>query len=126
MLDLGRVEIAAVVSLNGKVLETLWKAPFTLDVTDELRDGNNHLDILVANTWTNRLIGDERIPRNDGYTPTGRMVDWYSANEPMPESARYTFTSHNFYDRDRDLMPSGLLGPVRLMARGRVVLEPSP
>ena len=42
-LDLGRVEMIAEVSLNGKKLRTLWTPPYCLDITDALKPGRKHL-----------------------------------------------------------------------------------
>lgn len=53
-LDLGKVAIMAKVTLNGKPHVTLWRAPFTLDVTDALQPGPNHLQILVTSTTTGK------------------------------------------------------------------------
>jgi len=50
LLDLGRVEVMAKVTLNGKVYNTLWMPPFELDVTDALKAGQNTLSVLVTST----------------------------------------------------------------------------
>jgi len=50
MLDLGKVEVMAKVTLNGKEFETLWMPPFALDVTDALKSGDNKLTVLVTST----------------------------------------------------------------------------
>jgi hypothetical protein len=49
-LDLGKVEVMAKVTLNGKVFDTLWMPPFMLDVTDALKPGKNKLQVLVTST----------------------------------------------------------------------------
>jgi Glycosyl hydrolases family 2, sugar binding domain len=94
-LDLGNVRNLAEVSVNGKTLGILWKAPVRIDVTDALRPGVNQLQIKVTNLWVNRLIGDQ---------------------QPGAQQ-KYTFTTTTFYKADASLLPSGLLGPVRVMAR---------
>jgi len=114
-LDLGQVEIAAEVTINGKAVGILWKPPFEIDVTDQVRPGKNKLEIKITNLWTNRLIGDESLERTDGYQLNAKMPDWYVNNEPMPAGPRSTFCTFDFYDKDRTLLPSGLLGPVRLV-----------
>jgi hypothetical protein len=122
-LDLGKVSIAAEVILNGKNLGILWRAPFTVDVTDALQNGKNTLEIHVSNLWTNRLIGDERYPYNDNYNldtvgngnfTTKIMPDWYVQNKPRPDGERKTFTTANFYKATDPLISSGLLGDVVL------------
>jgi len=62
MLDLGMVYDLAEVSINGQPLGTLWKPPYTLDVTQALKLGNNQIEIKVTNQWTNRIIGDRLGP----------------------------------------------------------------
>ena len=115
VLDLGEVKIAAVVTINGQAFPTLWKPPFAHDISSALRAGENRIQVEVTNLWTNRLIGDEAHPANDGYDLKGSMPEWFSNNQPPPESKRYTWTSWNFYKTNKTLEPSGLLGPVRLI-----------
>ncbi len=67
---------------------------FQLDLTTALRGGENVLEIEVANLWPNRLIGDQRLP---------------------PEK-RIAWTTRNPYRRDSPLLPSGLIGPVRILS----------
>jgi hypothetical protein len=49
-LDLGKVEVMAKVTLNGRVFDTLWMPPFMLDVTNVLKPGKNKLQVLVTST----------------------------------------------------------------------------
>lgn len=117
-LDLGEVSIAAEVILNGKNVGILWKPPFVIDVSDAVVAGTNELEIKVTNQWTNRLIGDQSLEDTSGYyrgnKPGRKMPDWYVNNEPMPEGPRSTFTTWNFYEKDRELLPAGMHGPVML------------
>ncbi len=120
MLDLGRVEVAASVALNGTDLGTLWTAPYTVDVTDAVRKGENLVEIKVANLWVNRLIGDAALQDTSGFVvadrwPDNDMVGWYSDNQPMPPGPRRTFTTQSFFNADDTLVPSGLIGPVQLI-----------
>ena len=96
-LDLGEVKELAEVRLNGKSLGILWAMPFRMDVTDAIRPANNELEIEVVNFWPNRIIGDQSLP---------------------PEK-RLTRTNIRKLTKDTPLMPSGLLGPVRLLAEER-------
>lgn len=114
VLDLGRVEIAAEVIINGENAGILWKPPFRIDITDQLRSGTNDIEIRVTNLWANRLIGDEKLKDTSGYAKNKPMPDWFIKNEQMPKGPRSTFTTYNFYSKDRKLIPSGLLGPVVL------------
>ena len=92
-VDLGDVKNLAEVSVNGKPLGTVWKTPFRVDATTALKAGGNILEIKVANLWVNRLIGDKQ-----------------------PGAAKtYTYTAVEFYRADSPLLPSGLIGPVKIV-----------
>lgn len=91
-LDLGSVGEMARVRINGRDLGVWWAAPLRRDITETLRTGDNHLEILVTNYWVNRMIGDEQ-----------------------PGAKRVTFAPIHPYQADSPLRPSGLLGPVRLL-----------
>jgi hypothetical protein len=93
-LDLGDVRDVAEVAVNGKYLGIQWKTPFKVDVTDALKPGSNQIVIQVTNLWVNRLIGDQQS---------------YAVK-------KYTFTDIAPYKADSPLLPSGLLGPVRLVS----------
>ena len=82
----------AVVKLNGKPLRTLWCAPYTLDVTDAIIEGENVLEVEVTSTWFNRLVYDASLPEAERKTWT---ISGPSANN--------------------DLRDSGLIGPVKLI-----------
>jgi hypothetical protein len=97
-LDLGDVKNIAEVTVNGKPLGVLWKAPFRVDVTSALKPGRNTLEIKVTNLWVNRLIGDQQ----PGVT------------------TKYTYTAVQFYRPDSPLLPSGLIGPVQLLSSKRM------
>ncbi len=92
-IDLGEVKNLAEVSVNGKPLGILWKAPYRVDATSVLRPGVNTIEIRVTNGWVNRIIGD----RQPNATKT------------------YTFTSPKFYKANAPLQSSGLLGPVQVI-----------
>ena len=138
-LDLGWVEVAAEVKLNGKDLGILWKAPYRLDVTEAVRPGDNDLEIRVTSLWPNRLIGDEHLPPETDYgsvsgtavvSGTGnvnlairRLPDWYAEGKPKPPGGRVTFATWKHYTKDDPLVESGLLGPVRLRTAVRRVTD---
>jgi hypothetical protein len=80
------------VRVNGKNAGTLWAQPYRLDITDALIPGHNILTLDVTNLWPNRIIGDAQ----HATTPT------------------YTRTNIRTYNVDSPLLPSGLIGPVKL------------
>ena len=92
LLDMGSVKNIAEVYVNGKICGTFWKAPFIVDITAAINPGENTLEIKVTNLWRNGLIGDQQ----KGVTP------------------QY-YTSYHFFKSDSALLPSGLLGPIRLI-----------
>lgn len=59
-LDLGRVDVAATVYVNGRKVRTLWAPPYRCEV--ELKDGDNEIRVDVSNTWFNRLAFDAAQP----------------------------------------------------------------
>ena len=91
LLDLGGVNVMAHVWVNGTDKGVLWTDPWSVDVTDVLKAGENSLKIDVVNLWQNRLVGDE--------------ID--------PEHKR-TYTTFQHATKDDALLPSGLIGPVRI------------
>ena len=92
ILNLGNVGCMAQVTVNGRRQAILWKAPYTVDVTNALRKGDNRIEVEVVNLWANRLIGD--------------------CQPDTPK--RYTYTGFPFYKANSPLLPSGLMGPVEL------------
>jgi hypothetical protein len=112
-LDLGVVHDMARVRLNGKDLGVLWCAPWRIEVTDAIRAGDNSLEIEVANRWPNRLIGDKQPADANARTVESPS----SPGEETLKTGRYTFTTHDPYNADSPLLPSGLLGPVQLLTR---------
>ena len=92
MLDLGKVDMIAAVKLNGKSLGTLWCAPYVIDITEAIVEGENELEVVVTSTWFNRLVYDAALPEAERKTWT---VAGPSANNKLRET--------------------GLMGPVRLV-----------
>ena len=120
-LDLGTVRAIASVRLNGRDLGVVWCHPWRVDITAAARAKGNRLEIRVANLWPNRLIGDERQPPDAEYAPGGdlaRWPDWLLEGKPRPSSGRRTFSTWKHYTAGSPLLPSGLLGPVRLLMSG--------
>lgn len=89
-LDLGDVADLAEVTFNGQTLGTVWTQPWEIEVTGALKAGLNHLQVKVANTWNNRMHGDQL--------------------------GKGTFTKNYTPHTADQLLPAGLLGPVSLKA----------
>ena len=94
ILDLGTVHEEAVVKLNGKDLGIIWTKPAQADITSAAKVGTNELEVSVVNLWPNRLIGDASLPADK----------------------RYTVTNLRKFGPATPLFPSGLIGPVRVLA----------
>ncbi len=94
----GPVREAAVVYVNGLRAGSVWHPPYTLKVTQLLREGDNELVILVANTAINEMAGVA--------PPDYRLLN-----------SRY---GERFTPQDMEnlqALPSGLLGDLRLVPR---------
>lgn len=63
VLEFENIKDIGSVILNGKELETLWKAPYEVEITKALKVGKNTLEIKVTNQWDNRIIGDRTLPK---------------------------------------------------------------
>jgi len=103
-LDLGNLHELATVKLNGNIAGNVWCSPFTLDVTDYLVEGTNHLEIEVVNLWPNRLILDGRLPKDERLTKTN--VNKFEAE-----------------DAERYLRNSGLIGPVKIVMINATIIN---
>jgi hypothetical protein len=91
-IDLGEFSSIAEVKINGINCGTLWTAPYRLDISNAIKNGENQITIEVTNTWANRLIGDSKLPENK----------------------RITKTTAPFRLEGKPLNPAGLLGPVTI------------
>ena len=95
-LDLGKVMVVAKVRINGQYVGGVWTDPYVLDVTGFLKEGENEIEVDVANNWINAIVGDSL----------------------KPASKRRLVLNVNPVDSDGfALQTSGLLGPVRIVGR---------
>jgi hypothetical protein len=93
-LDLGDVKNIADVAVNGKPVGAAWRKPFRVNLTGALKAGANTLEVKVANVWVNRIIGDQQ-----------------------PDATKITTVQS--YRAGSPLVPSGLLGPVKVLSLAR-------
>ena len=115
-LDLGHVKIIAEVILNGKSLGVLWKAPYRINIDDAVVKGTNILEVKITNLWPNRLIGDEQLKLD--YERKGPNVkEWpkWLLNKTERPTQRVTLAAFKHYNKDSELLPSGLIGPVKII-----------
>jgi hypothetical protein len=93
----GPVRDAAVVYVNGKRAGAVWHPPYRIDIAPLLHAGANEVKIVVANTAINELAGRA--------APDYRLLN-----------LRY---GEKFTPQDMDHLqplPSGILGPLRLVS----------
>jgi hypothetical protein len=94
LLDLGDVREVASVRLNGQDLGVVWTKPARVELTQAVKAAGNNLEIKVVNLWPNRIIGDSFLP----------------------PARQFTKTNMHHYLQSSPLLPSGLLGPVQILA----------
>jgi hypothetical protein len=90
------VRDAAIVYVNGKVAGSLWHPPYEIDITSLIKPGSNDLEVRVANTAINEMAGEAQ--------PDYRLL-WLRYGE--------RFTPQDM--ENLAPLPSGVLGPVRLI-----------
>ena len=134
-LDLGQVEVTAEVILNGKNCGIVWKKPYVVDITDALDSSpeaiKNELIVKVATSWRNRLIGDHHEPDDCEWgvgneragegvgRPLKYLPDFVLNGTPRPSSRRITFATWDYFGLNSPLVPSGLIGPIKILAEAQ-------
>jgi hypothetical protein len=94
-LNIGRFGGTARVCLNRQVLPTLWYHYQDLDITGFLKYENT-LEVTIANTWRNRIIGD--------FVQYGQLKNlWTTANV------------QEFLNKNSQLENSGWTGPLKII-----------
>lgn len=102
ILDLGDVREVAAVKLNGKPIGTAWSIPFQLSISDKLKAKDNVLEIEVTNLSANYMrLKDTQKP------------DWKKFHDINIVDITYK----KFDATKWEPMPSGLLGPVKILFR---------
>ncbi|MBQ2630359.1 MAG: hypothetical protein IJG13_11840, partial [Kiritimatiellae bacterium] len=111
ILSLGELPSGlARVFVNGKDCGVVWCAPWEADISSAVREGENELEIRYTNNWHNRLVGDcalkpeERVTRTTVRLTTEKRDEF---GDKLPYSR--AVSAHD------PLIPSGLLGPVKVV-----------
>ena len=100
MLDLGKVCNSARVSLNGKYIDTLWFAPFKINIGPYLTKGTNTIQIDITNLAANRI----------------RDLDINKVNWKYFYNINVVNINYKPFDAsDWPIFDSGLIGPVKLV-----------
>jgi hypothetical protein len=68
LMYLGNPGFVARVFINSKEAGIIWYSPWMLDITGYLIDGENEIEIHVANSLMNRMIYDASLPENERIT----------------------------------------------------------
>lgn len=99
LLDLGFVKEIAEVIINGQRAGIRWHAPYQIDITKLVREGNNELQVEVVTTMNNAIIGDAKAPKEFRKLKTNVAK--------LPNAWRTPFA-------DAPLLDAGLIGPVQI------------
>jgi hypothetical protein len=100
----GPVREAAVIYINDKRAGAIWCPPYSIDVTGMFRPGANKIRIMIGNTAMNYMAGQS--------LPDYRLLNLRFGERFQPQ------------DMDKvQPIPSGLLGPIRLIPIVRVKMS---
>ena len=85
------------VIVNGQEAGIVWCSPWETDLTPFVREGDNEIEIEVANSLMNRMIGDAALPAEE----------------------RLTYAYPEIVTPADTLVASGIIGPVSLLYCGK-------
>jgi len=105
-LAIDKVCEVAQVKVNGKLVGTMWRPPYEIEITDFIKSGENTLEIGVANTWANRCLYDSSLPKEDRLTWAISMKTHYPSKDDYRDAG---------YAWKYGLLPSGLIGNLQLI-----------
>ena len=91
---------AAVIAVNGQRAGSVWSPPYRLDISAFVRPGKNTVSIRVGNTALNHMAGRP--------LPDYRLLILRYGDRFQPQGMELIRP-----------LPSGLVGPVRLVTRPR-------
>jgi hypothetical protein len=84
----------ATVKINGIDCGTLWTAPYSVDITKAVTEGENKIEVEVTNTWHNRLVGDNLLPIE-------KRISW---------------TTAPFRLKEKSLLLAGIIGNIQIIS----------
>jgi len=87
---------AAIVSINGQRVASLWHPPYRIDITSFLKNGDNRIEVSVFNTAINEMAGQPPRDYSDLNAHYGKRFDMQDMDYLQP-------------------VPSGLIGPIHLL-----------
>lgn len=115
------------VCINGVDCGTVWYDPWRASIPEgALREKDNEIVVEIVNVWANRLVGDEQEPEDVAFAPgplsarsRGDMLlaypEWFKDGlSARPSKGRRCFTTWRHHRAEDALVPTGLVGPVRL------------
>ena len=91
-LNVPLLNTTAEVIVNGQSAGIIWCSPYSLDITHFLKKGKNQLELRIANSLWNRLVGDATFP----------------------ESERIYWQTHPLAKPSDELVPSGIEGDITI------------
>ncbi len=91
-LCVDHLEGLATVKVNGIDCGTIWTKPYQINISKAIKVGENTIEIIVTNTWNNRLIADSKLP----------------------QQKRITYTMHPFNWSNKKLQSSGIIGDIKI------------
>lgn len=114
------------VLLNGMELGVVWCAPWEVAIpAGLLKAQGNRLELVHANVWRNRLVGDEQEKPDCEFAPAPEPGGCYLKEFPAwfdgktlanrPSKGRHCFVTWNYFTSESALAPSGVKGPVALL-----------
>lgn len=106
-IDFGKIAETARVKVNGKELGTLIKSPYHITIPADVLQPQNTVEVAVSNLGANRIIDMDK-----------RGVEWkrfYNTNMPSGGGGRGRGPNGQFSAAGWEPLPSGILGPVRVI-----------
>lgn len=95
IIEFDEIHDLAEVKINGISCGTIWTKPYSVDITKALQNGVNNIEVIAANTWANRIMGDEDF----GIEKIEENKIWTNARYRLP---------------DKKLVASGIIGNVTI------------